>query len=766
MDNRVLLACLSFALVLSGCEKQPDEVFARTGDGDYLLYAEDVTTRTVTDASFNVKWADGDNLAVYTWPSNAAVGDDTEHWQKTNPVAFVAEPGDANPRPFRLSETDVENSFADGSNFPYSDRLEIFKTRFSNNNSLKWGVIYPGRMAASSKAGMGLVIFGKPDKMNCTQIGNDNMDHLASQDVLWGMATGKGPTVAMKHLGTMMAYKVKNMTSSEFTVQSITIKAPGVAIGGEFRLNVFEGTFGEPMNTVDECTLKVVNGTPVPVGGSSMFYQVLAPFTLGKGATVTLTVKTDKGSWSETMTMDSAVSFESGKLNTSTLYVKYGIQNKPTVEIRNKKLYVNGAEFFVKGAALNGDNKDVAGKQEFWKQAKAAGANVVRLYSVSSATRPLLDELAAAGMYAYVGLNVGRIVDGFDYLDETARTKQREQLKSIINNLKGHPAILMWCIGNELEQNNKSDGTQIDTFGSPEAKNLWADVNEISQYIHSVDGRPTTFALCWPWGVNNYVPDINLISINSYPPTVYVLHNNMTAKVSDKPYLVTEFGPQGTWEDTVGKTSWGGLIEDTGSVKAAEYKKIYSQCISAHQNDGCIGSFVFLWGYQSHGTVPTWYAMYDQFSKYSLPSVDAMNELWSGTVSNRAPVISGFTVNGQTADKSVKLMRGEIAAAAVESYDPDGDAQSWCWKIVEDKYLSPGTLMPDTPALVVGTVGSSIRFKAPETRGAYRLIVWAQDAAHRKADIATFPFYVTTELSSYTYGDGIDKWGNGNNVDF
>ena len=138
--DRILLACLSFALVLSGCEKQPDEDFARTGDGDYLLYAEDVTTRTVTDASFNVKWVDGDNLAVYTWPSNAAVGDDTQHWQKTNPVAFVAEPGDANPRPFRLSETDVENSFADGNNFPYSDRLETFKTRFSNNNSLKWGV--------------------------------------------------------------------------------------------------------------------------------------------------------------------------------------------------------------------------------------------------------------------------------------------------------------------------------------------------------------------------------------------------------------------------------------------------------------------------------------------------------------------------------------------------------------------------------------------------------------------------------------------------
>ncbi|MGN0191267.1 MAG: glycoside hydrolase family 2 TIM barrel-domain containing protein [Candidatus Cryptobacteroides sp.] len=748
--------------ISSGCSKQPDEMIG-TGPGsvDYVLYAEDVTTRTATDGSFNVKWTDGDNLAVYVWPADAAVVDDTEYWQKTNPVAFVAEAGDVSPRPFSLSETDVENS---ATGVAYSDRLDAFKTRFRNNNSLKWGVIYPGWQSFASKPGMGIVEFG-----NNYQEGNDNMERLACQDVLWGTAVGKTPTVGMCHIGTMMVYTVKNATASPFTVKSITISAPGVTIAGKFRFNVFEGTIDSCQESKTECKLGVTDAAAIPANGSAVFYQVLAPFTMNAGSSLTMSVETDKGTWSKQMTFTAAKKFESGKRNTATLAV-VGLE-PPAVEIRDKKLYVNGEEFFVKGVALNGDNKDSSGKQEFWKDAKAAGANVVRLYSVTSQSKTLLDELAADGMYAYVGLNVGRIIDGFDYTSNTARDNQKIALKSIINNLKGHPAILMWCIGNELEQNNLPDGSgQIDTFDSEAGKNLWADVNEISQYIHSVDNRPTTFALCWPWGVNARVPDIDFISINQYAPSVYSLHANMIAKVPDKPYLITEYGPQGTWEDAVGKTSWGGLIEDSGSTKAGVCKDIYDNCILCHKNDGCIGSFVFLWGYQSHGAVATWYAMYDQFSKYSLPSVDVMTELWSGSVSNRAPVISDsncLTVNGKTAGNSVYLKRGEAASASVVAYDLDGDALSYTWKIVKDQYLPAGTLMQEVSTRIVGT-GSSIVFEAPDESGAYRLLVWAQDKVHKNADLAVFPFYVTTEecTDTYTYGDNIDKWENGYNLNF
>lgn len=290
----------------------------------YVLYAEDVTTKTVTDALFNVKWADGDNLAVYTWTVDTNLPTDAALWQDGNPVNYVAATGEQSPRPFALSNAPDANA---PNKETYSTRLANFKTRFGDGTSeLKWGVIYPGRMSAPSRSGMGIVVFGDPDNgVRCTQKGNDNMEHLSVQDVLWGTATGTKPIVAMKHLGTMMVYTVNNNTGSDFTVKSINIKS-SVAIGGQLRFNVFEGTFPAAdndkfMTTKNDCTLWVENGAAIPDGSSAMFYQVLAPFTLANESTVTMTVETDKGTWTKTMTADSKVVFESGKRNTATLNV-------------------------------------------------------------------------------------------------------------------------------------------------------------------------------------------------------------------------------------------------------------------------------------------------------------------------------------------------------------------------------------------------------------------------------------------------------------
>ena len=290
----------------------------------YVLYAEDVTTKTDTDASFNVKWADGDNLAVYTWPVDTNLPTDAAPWQAANPVNYVAVSGEQSPRPFALSNAPDANA---PNKETYSTRLDAFMTRFGNGTSeLKWGVIYPGRMSAPSRSGMGIVVFGDPDNgVRCTQKGNDNMEHLSVQDVLWGTATGTKPVVAMKHLGTMMVYTVNNNTGSDFTVKSINIKS-SVAIGGQLRFNVFEGTFPAAdndkfMTTKNDCTLWVENGAAIPNGSSAKFYQVLAPFTLANESTLTMTVETDKGTWTKEMTATTDVVFESGKRNTASLNV-------------------------------------------------------------------------------------------------------------------------------------------------------------------------------------------------------------------------------------------------------------------------------------------------------------------------------------------------------------------------------------------------------------------------------------------------------------
>lgn len=315
------ISILAVLAAFAGCNKNNVPVIENK-TAECVIYAEDVDTKTVTDVSFNVNWTDSDNLAVYTWPAGAALPTDASVWRSANPVNFVAEAGSASPKPFKLSQNDDEHSLGET---PYADRLNAFKTRFGDGTTnLNWGVIYPGKMANASRPGMGIVVFGDAAMVRSRQTGNSNMDHLAFQDVLWGKATGVTPTVQMKHLGTMMVYTVRNATSADFTVTSIKITANGANIGGQFRFNVFEGTFDSCMSALHECTLWVENGTAISAGASAEFYQVLAPFSLSAGNKITMTVVTDKGTWSKEMTLSAAKSFESGKRNTATLPVEFG----------------------------------------------------------------------------------------------------------------------------------------------------------------------------------------------------------------------------------------------------------------------------------------------------------------------------------------------------------------------------------------------------------------------------------------------------------
>lgn len=79
--------------------------------------------------------------------------------------------------------------------------------------------------------------------------------------------------------------------------------------------------------------------------------------------------------------------------------------------------------------------------------------------------------------------------------------------------------------------------------------------------------------------------------------------------------MITEFGPRGTWQmnpEPERVLPWGGLVEQTSSEKEADYLKAYQENIAVNKDNGCLGSFVFLWGYQTHGEVLTWYGLFDK----------------------------------------------------------------------------------------------------------------------------------------------------------
>ena len=421
------------------------------------------------------------------------------------------------------------------------------------------------------------------------------------------------------------------------------------------------------------------------------------------------------------------------------------------VEIKNNTLFVNDTEFFIKGAALNSLNS-VDGVNPFIASAIDAGANCVRTYGVNDlgntpeAVKARLDALAAKGVYVCFGIHIDHENGGFDYNNDLKRNQQITKAKAEIDKYKGHPAILMWCVGNECDQSDKNSVNV----------NVWKDINEIAKYIKSVDGRPAATCLTGIWnGVNiiddvkTYCTDIDILCVNNYEGDVESLNRNWQDRKVGIPYIVSEFGIRGTWNGSVAKTSFGSLIEPSSAEKAEIYRKIYTNNILANASNGCIGSFCFLWGWQTHGAVLSWYSMFDMYEKNILPTAQMMQELWTGKKpENSAPVIASvndLTVdNGKKASQSISMAPGSTGhTATVKATDPDGDEITYDWKIIKDIESPWGTPKSDVvTGLFSGNMGASVSFKAPAEAGYYRLMVYARDKKNGSAACAVVPFEV------------------------
>lgn len=322
MKNTFYIASAFAALLAIGCNKSeqpagtPETPAKESG---IVLYAQDInaigskTTTTEENGKFTVNWANGDQLAVYTVPAGTDPTTMTlKDWQKSEPVRFKATESAAQDgsMKFVLNETESE-----------AGRLAAFKERYGAGN-LDWYAVYPGIMETASHPGKGMVTFGVSNK---SQSGNNNMEHLAKQDVLFGKVLDtKEPVITMQHIGTLMEFAVTNASDTEFTVKSISVTAPDVIVG-EFRLNLTKET---PLDKTDgfnqsgTYTLTVNDAEPIQRGKTARFYQILTPFTVASGKSVSITVNTDKGFWSKTMTANSPINFIAGTKNTANLDVK------------------------------------------------------------------------------------------------------------------------------------------------------------------------------------------------------------------------------------------------------------------------------------------------------------------------------------------------------------------------------------------------------------------------------------------------------------
>ena len=109
----------------------------------------------------------------------------------------------------------------------------------------------------------------------------------------------------------------------------------------------------------------------------------------------------------------------------------------------------------------------------------AFGGNSIRIWGIDNA-KIIIDEAQKIGLTVMLGMWLQYERHGFDYNNKAKVAKKLAHFKSIIDQYKDHPALLMWGIGNEVDllySNTK----------------VWDAVEEIAQYAHKVDpNHPTS----------------------------------------------------------------------------------------------------------------------------------------------------------------------------------------------------------------------------------------------------------------------------------
>ncbi len=412
---------------------------------------------------------------------------------------------------------------------------------------------------------------------------------------------------------------------------------------------------------------------------------------------------------------------------------KYLSEGPSHVEMRmidgKYRLFVNGEEFYVKGAGCEfGPCYLIA----------AHGGNSFRTWRTDNGRRSgmeVLDEAREHGLMVMMGLDVERERHGFDYNDEKAVAAQLERFRKEVMELKDHPALLGWGIGNELNLHYTN-------------LKVWDAVNDIAKMIKEVDGHHVTTTMLAGIGpeeveyISANCPDLDFLSIQMYGEIVN-LQQYIDNAGYDGPYLVTEWGATGHWE--MPETSWGRPIEQTSTEKAEAVKYRYKNVI-LEDDTNCMGSYVFLWGQKQERT-PSWYGLFTEKGEKT-EAINVMEYLWTGQWPDyTAPrMLDIYILDEGGRFDNIQLDKDTGYKVIIEVDHPDKTKLSVRAEIMpEPKELSDGGDFEPRPesieGLVISANTSEVNFKTPAEEGEYRILVYVSDQDNN-AGTANIPFLV------------------------
>jgi len=377
------------------------------------------------------------------------------------------------------------------------------------------------------------------------------------------------------------------------------------------------------------------------------------------------------------------------------------------------QLMREGRPYFIKGGG-GGGPKDVLAQ---------SGGNSFRTWGVGKDTGKELDEAQRLGLTVALGIWLGDNPEGI--------RRGIEENRKVVQKYRNHPALLCWSLGNEMEAHGKN---------RPE---LWQAIQELAKMVKAEDPNHPTMTVIAEIGgptlahIKKYCPDIDIVGVNTYGGGPSIGERYRKADVG-KPYVITEYGPPGTWE--IGRNAFGAAEELTSTEKAATYRAIYEKSVLG-QPGLCLGSYAFTWGFKREATA-TWYGLFLPDNS-KLAGVDALTELWSGRPPKvRCPVISKIKLATPAQAKG-----GEVLRASVTASDPQNAVIAITWTLMKEMatYDLTGTgakATADHSSGIVKNGQPSVEVRLPTEPGIYRLYCQVSNNS-KSAAIASAPIKIS-----------------------
>jgi hypothetical protein len=168
--------------------------------------------------------------------------------------------------------------------------------------------------------------------------------------------------------------------------------------------------------------------------------------------------------------------------------------------------------------------------------------------------------------------------NGLDWDNAEQVEEQKRKVLAVVRELKDHPALMFWSVGNELDH----------IPGKPSYHpQIWDRLNDLAVAIKQIDTNHPVLTVV---GTGHYerkvqeiaaaCKDMDLLGVNAYGDLGPV--TELTRKHWPKPYVIAEWGPTGHWQ--VPKTKWRAPLEQTSSEKAQVIAERYERIILADRD--------------------------------------------------------------------------------------------------------------------------------------------------------------------------------------